>query len=123
MLSLSIVIDLKYLNFLCFILIVCHHHKTVHSEMQFIDDNVTLLIKSAEYPAEVHDVKTDDGYYVRLHRIPKGKFSNIIIPPNGINFFERIPRTNTCISNAWIIFFSVMLFNSGATEWSRIHFS
>lgn len=90
MLSLSIVIDLKYLNFLCFILIVCHHHKTVHSEMQFIDDNVTLLIKSAEYPAEVHDVKTDDGYYVRLHRIPKGKFSNIIIPPNGINFFERI---------------------------------
>lgn len=82
--------QLKHFDILCFIILTCHYQSSVKSELQFIDDNVTLLIKSAEYPAEVHDVKTDDGYYVRLHRIPKGKLSKMLIPPNGINLFDRI---------------------------------
>lgn len=86
----TILIQIKTVDILCFIILTCHYQRTVKSELQFIDDNVTLLIKSAEYPAEMHDVKTDDGYYVRMHRIPRGKLLRMIVPPNGINFFDRI---------------------------------
>lgn len=32
--------------------------------------NTTLLIKSKGYPAEAHDVTTQDGYILTIHRIP-----------------------------------------------------
>lgn len=32
--------------------------------------NTTLLIKSKGYPAEEHDVTTQDGYILTVHRIP-----------------------------------------------------
>lgn len=37
------------------------------------DLSVPDLIKYWDYPVEVHEAKTEDGYYLTLHRIPHGK--------------------------------------------------
>ena len=45
------------------------------------DLSVPDLIKYWKYPVEEHEVKTSDGYYLSLHRIPHG-ISNQISQPN-----------------------------------------
>ncbi|XP_068617398.1 lipase member J-like [Battus philenor] len=37
--------------------------------------NITELARKYQYPMEVHEVTTDDGYILTLHRIPKGRNS------------------------------------------------
>lgn len=34
------------------------------------------LVNSNGYPFEEHEVSSEDGYILSLHRIPKGKFEN-----------------------------------------------
>lgn len=53
----------EFLSFYC--LILCLVTDTV-------GDAVVELIKTAEYPVEVHYVQTSDGFKLRLHRIPAG---------------------------------------------------
>lgn len=31
------------------------------------------MIEKYAYPAETHEIKTEDGYLITVHRIPKGK--------------------------------------------------
>ena len=48
-----------------------------HCTMVTIPEETTLqvmdLIRYWKYPAEEHEVRTDDGYYLKLHRIPHGR--------------------------------------------------
>lgn len=36
----------------------------------------TQLIEKNGYSAESHEIKTEDGYIITIHRIPKGKSNN-----------------------------------------------
>ncbi|CAF0886086.1 unnamed protein product [Brachionus calyciflorus] len=63
---------LKYSLFFAFLINVVFGNIDLGSDIdEFI--NTTLLIQSKGYPAEAHDVHTDDGYILTIHRIPHSR--------------------------------------------------
>mmetsp|Transcript_1560 Transcript_1560/g.1749 ORF Transcript_1560/g.1749 Transcript_1560/m.1749 type:complete len:381 (+) Transcript_1560:35-1177(+) len=49
--------------------------------------NVTKIIQSEGYPAEIHKVQTEDGYILTINRVPHGKASTDA--PKGAVFFQH----------------------------------
>ncbi|KAK4880452.1 hypothetical protein RN001_008598 [Aquatica leii] len=93
--------------------------------------NAIQLIKKYEYPVEVHQIRTEDGYILETHRIPHGK--------NNRNSTSKLPVLLIpgllCGSAEWINMgetkslgfiladhgYDVWLANYRGTTWSRKH--
>lgn len=59
--------EMRFENFAVIFAAIC-----CESKVLTVEDDVTNLIKSAGYRGEVHEVETQDGYLLRLHRmLPK----------------------------------------------------
>lgn len=52
------------------------------------------------YPAEVHEVKTEDGYIIHLYRIPHGKNSSKTDAPRPPVYLMHAFMES---SNGWIV--------------------
>ncbi|XP_055311059.1 lipase 3-like isoform X2 [Sitodiplosis mosellana] len=86
--------------------------------IKFVPDR----IKSEGYPSEVHQVQTDDGYKLQLHRIPYGKNSPKTDKPRPPVYLMHGFMDS---SNGWIVLGPenslVWMGNARGTEPSREH--
>uniref|UniRef100_A0A8R1DPS2 Lipase n=1 Tax=Caenorhabditis japonica TaxID=281687 RepID=A0A8R1DPS2_CAEJA len=78
------------------LLLFSHHAKSV--DLEFYLDT-TEIIKTWGYPVEEHNVTTDDGYILTMHRIPYGRDSPKGSTPRPIIFLQH---GFLCSSFDWI---------------------
>jgi len=80
----------------------------VHGSLPEEKLSVPEIIRYWGYPAEIHEAKTDDGYYLTLHRIPYGKNNRDNSRDN--NAFKKpkkpvifLQHGLLCSSSNWVI--------------------
>lgn len=57
------------------------------------------MIEYWGYPAEEHEVNTSDGYIIRIHRIPHGKYEGLSGSPKPVVFLQH---GLLCSSSNWV---------------------
>jgi len=70
-----------------------------------VDDTTPVIIRKAGYPVETHDVTTEDGYILEMHRIPRGRnsLSEQQLQGNGTRPVIFLQHGLLCSSADWVL--------------------
>ena len=111
-------------NFVLFIALFIVNISFTIAKLPEEDLTVPELIKYWGYPVEIHEAKTDDGYYLTLHRIPYGRnhLKNATDEKNKTRPVVFLQHGLLCSSSDWLTNFpkdslGFMLADAGYDVW------